>query len=203
MSPSAPPFCWIPGYRFTRQDYVVYEQQWAELLASCHARAFLLWGRIAWHLARDSLSLETALNGPSTAVTVFRQGYCFHRGNEQGWWDDSVTDDKLDLLSGLYICHTSKCFILSVGQQTKLINHIEGNGHQTFQKSWWLLTTTWEKKNTLANYGYWTEYNEVWYQSNSRSWWKAVKRLSLWQNHNGRIDSVVTWNKWNQSELVF
>ena len=107
-TPSAPPFCQTPGYRFTWQNYAVYKQQWAELLASCHACAFLLQGRIAWHVARDSLSLETALNGPSAAVTVFRLGYCFCHSDEQGWWDDSVTDDKLNLLSGLYICCTDK-----------------------------------------------------------------------------------------------
>ena len=31
-------------------------------------------------------------------------------------------------------------------------------------KSWWPLQATWEKETTLDNHGYWTDYNETWYQ---------------------------------------
>src|SRR4051812_4145930 len=40
-------------------------------------------------------------------------------------------------------------------------NFFEGKGDQTALKSWWPLQTTWEKETTLANHGYWTEYNET------------------------------------------
>lgn len=40
----------------------------------------------------------------------------------------------------------------------------KGYGDQIALKSWWPLQRTWEKDNALANYGYWTEYNEGWYQ---------------------------------------
>ena len=41
----------------------------------------------------------------------------------------------------------------------------QGKGNQKAFKSWWPLQTTWEKDSSLANYGYWTDYNEVWYQT--------------------------------------
>ena len=45
-----------------------------------------------------------------------------------------------------------------------LANFFEGKGNQKALKLWWPLQTTWEKETTLANYGHWTDYNEIWYQ---------------------------------------
>jgi hypothetical protein len=41
----------------------------------------------------------------------------------------------------------------------------QGKGNQRAFKSWWPLQMTWEKDSSLANYGYWTDYNETWYQT--------------------------------------
>jgi hypothetical protein len=49
-----------------------------------------------------------------------------------------------------------------------LANFSEGKGDQTALKSWWPLQTTWEKEAALANHGYWTDYNETWYQRRLR-----------------------------------
>jgi hypothetical protein len=49
-----------------------------------------------------------------------------------------------------------------------LANFFEGKGDQKALKSWWPLQSTWEKETTLANHGYWTDYNEIWYQRRSR-----------------------------------
>ena len=49
-----------------------------------------------------------------------------------------------------------------------LANFFEGKGDQKALKSWWPLQTTWEKETTLANYGHWTDYNEIWYQRRLR-----------------------------------
>jgi hypothetical protein len=98
-----------PGYVFTRKDYQIYEQQRAALLASRRGRAFLLRGGISWRLASESLSVDDALTGPSTVVTVLRNGYCIRRGgSDQEFWDDDLSDHELALLSGLYRCYTGE-----------------------------------------------------------------------------------------------
>ena len=95
------------GYTFTQKDYAVYEQQRAALLATSRARAFLLRGGIAWRLARDTLSLEDALNGPSSPLDVYQSGYYVQRDDEY-WGDNDISAAELNLLSGLYICFTGK-----------------------------------------------------------------------------------------------
>ena len=96
-----------PGYTFMPKDYDVYEQQCATLLATPRARAFLLRGGIAWRLARDSLSLNDALNGPSSPWDVYQSGYYMQR-NGEFWGDNDISATELNLLSGLYTCFTGK-----------------------------------------------------------------------------------------------
>ena len=98
------PFC-LSGYTFTQKDYEVYEQQCAVLLATPCARAFLLCGGIAWHLAQDSLNLDDILNRPSSLLDVFQCGYYVQHDGEY-WGDNDISVIELDLLSELYICHT-------------------------------------------------------------------------------------------------
>ena len=100
------PLC-SPGYRFMPKDYDVYEQQCAALLVTPRARAFLLHGGIAWRLARDSLSLDDALNGPSSPSDVYQSGYYVQRNGEI-WGDNDISAAELNLLSGLYTCFTGK-----------------------------------------------------------------------------------------------
>lgn len=95
---------------FTRKDYDVYEKQRADLLSSPRARAFLLRGGIAWRLAKDSLSLDQALSGPSSARNVYNSGYHIEY-NMQEWGDDDVSAAELNLLSGSYVCLTGKHFV--------------------------------------------------------------------------------------------
>ena len=95
------------GYTFTQKDFAVYEQQRAALLATSRARAFLLRGGIAWRLARDTLSLEDALDGPSSPLDVYQSGYYVQRDGEY-WGDNDISAAELNLLSGLYICFTGK-----------------------------------------------------------------------------------------------
>jgi hypothetical protein len=105
-----------PGYTFTQKDYDVYEQQRAALLATPRARAFLLRGGIAWRLARDSLSFDDALDGPSSVFDVYQSGYYVQRDGEF-WGDNDISAVELNVLSGLHICFTGKkvCAILSIG----------------------------------------------------------------------------------------
>jgi hypothetical protein len=163
-----PPVSLIPirsaGYKFSRKDYSVYEQERDALLATRRARRFLLCGGIAWRLARDSLSLDDALTGPSAVATVYRAGYSAPCNQGGGWWDDDLSFHELALLSGLYICYTGKYLQLCLCSTIKP-KEFQGKGDQKSFKSWWPLHTTWEKASSLANYGYWTDYNESWYQT--------------------------------------
>ena len=83
----------------------MYEQQHAVLLATPHACAFLLHGGIAWHLAQDLLNLDDILNGLLSPLDIFQHDYYMQCDGEY-WSDNDISVVELDLLLGLYICHT-------------------------------------------------------------------------------------------------
>lgn len=66
-------------------------------------------GGIFWCLASESLSHDNALTGPSTVITILKNGYSIHySGNSQELCDDDLSDHELASLSGLYRCYTGE-----------------------------------------------------------------------------------------------
>jgi hypothetical protein len=96
----------LSGYKFTAWDYDAYRHQRDAILSSPRGRAALLRGGIIWRLAKDTLSLDGALQGPSIATTVHRDGFSLDDVKSGVLWDDDLTEDELKLISGTYCCYT-------------------------------------------------------------------------------------------------
>jgi hypothetical protein len=95
------------GYQFTPHDYAAYLLEKAAILSQLNGRAALLRGGIVWRLARQILSPDDALRGPSSAVTAGRVGYSTDK-LEAGLalLDDDLPLVEVNLICGVYECQT-------------------------------------------------------------------------------------------------
>ena len=102
------------GYTFSIQDYYAYEQERAALLKNPRiARSALLRGGIVWRLAVTTMSFDDVLEGPSTAVTVYRQGNIFNTADSSvNLCDDGLSQDEMDVICGLHYCQNGKFSLL-------------------------------------------------------------------------------------------
>ena len=113
----------LSGYIFMLHDYTVYVHDCMATLSEPRGRAALLRGGISWHLAKEYLSLDAALEGPSQAVMVHRIGQSF-RDSDSGckYWDDDHTKDEHDSLCRLYKCYTGMSLLFPLSH-LGLISH--------------------------------------------------------------------------------
>ena len=97
----------LSGYQFASHDYAAYLHDRAAILAQPQGRAALLQGGIVWRLAKEDLGLDSALQGPSSAVTAHHTGYATDE-LDLGWalWDDELSDTEARLICGVYNCYT-------------------------------------------------------------------------------------------------
>jgi len=99
----------LPGYKFGRDDYEAYVRHRAQLLASPRGRAALLRGGIVARIAREHIAIDSALFGPSSAVTVHRLGmHITDEGLE--FWDDDLTENEIGIICGVHRCFTGMSF---------------------------------------------------------------------------------------------
>lgn len=103
----------LSGYVFGPRDYAAYLSQRSAILSQPHARAALLKGGIVWRLAKDVLSYDAVLQGPSSSATIFREGYSVRFINSPELVDDDISEVELDLICGLYTCYTGEYHALS------------------------------------------------------------------------------------------
>ncbi|KAJ7122130.1 hypothetical protein C8R44DRAFT_589149, partial [Mycena epipterygia] len=86
------------------------------------------------------------------------------------YWDDVLTDDKIDLICGVY--H------ISTGQRDTGSNNID---EQTSTLSWWPRPPAFEASD--LNVGWWTPLCEEWFQ----------KRLGHIAGGTGRLATQSAW----------
>ena len=98
------PIC-VKDYQFNVSDYHCYIQERARLLSSPRGRAALLEGGIVGRIAKEHLGHDCAALGPSSAVTVHRNGFSLMDAGVT-YWDDKLTDDEIHIICGLYYCYT-------------------------------------------------------------------------------------------------
>lgn len=98
----------VRDYCFEVSDYHSYVRERARILSSPRGRAALLEGGIIGRIAKEHLGHDCAALGPSSAVTVHRQGFSFTDAAGITYWDDRLTDDEIHLICGLYHCYTGK-----------------------------------------------------------------------------------------------
>lgn len=89
----------LSGYIPLKRDYETYESVRNNLLATPRARAALLKGGIIWRLAKDIVPEAAVLSGPS--AEVYKTGHRVTCDNST-FWDDDLSDDELNLISGVY-----------------------------------------------------------------------------------------------------
>ncbi|PPQ83601.1 hypothetical protein CVT24_005036, partial [Panaeolus cyanescens] len=134
-----------PQYSFTRADYDSYRVICHTILTGPRGRAALMAGGIVARIALDHLSLDVLMKGPSFQVLSEACGLSCNRAGTT-YSDDALTSDEMDLICGLY-------------------NVYSGIGAQEIRCSWWPVQTLWNNPHAGQNLGYWSESNELWYQS--------------------------------------
>ena len=164
-SPSPP--IRLPGYKFTKDDYVAYLHQRAVILHGCRGRAALLRGGILWRLAVQETSFDTVLGGPSSAVLVHRHGFSI-QGHQSGdeLWDDDLSENDVFAICGAYKCYTGTLY------STKLYytdTWFPGIKDQTAIVSWYPLPSTFD--NSGLCYDRWNESADVEFNQ----WVAAIK----------------------------
>ncbi|KAH0825654.1 hypothetical protein J3R83DRAFT_8830 [Lanmaoa asiatica] len=130
------------GLNWRSTDYESYEEARVTLLNRPYARAALLKGGILARLARESLDVVSAAQGPS--IDVFFHGTSRRSSDGQFHWDDDLSASEADLICGVYKSPT-------------------GQGVQTVDLSWWPKQSTWVGSN--VDVGYWSPENEVWFRA--------------------------------------
>ena len=96
----------IRDYQFKLADYHSYVQEWARILSSPWGCTALLEGGIIGRIAKEHLGHNSVALGPSTAVTVHRQGFLFMDAAGVIYWDDKLMDGEIHMICSVYHCYT-------------------------------------------------------------------------------------------------
>ncbi len=96
------------GHVFTALDFQSYTYRCKHILGEI-GRGALLQGGILARIAREFISIESALDGPSRRVVVNRTGTSF-RSEISGYeyWDDAMNQTEIDIICGTYYVPTGK-----------------------------------------------------------------------------------------------
>ncbi|KAF9472480.1 hypothetical protein BDN70DRAFT_818581 [Pholiota conissans] len=139
--PYVPPSFRLANHIFTVQDFDAYMLRCQAILSQPQGRAALLYGGIIWRIAKEFLSIDGALAGPSVEVTAHRVGY-IHPSKNDGiqYCDDALTENEVAAICGTYSLYTQ------FGQITV--------------KSWFPPPICWSKDRTGVSWVEWTGQNE-------------------------------------------
>lgn len=86
-------------------DYKGYERDRTGFLLSDRGRAAIQEGGIVWRLAFEHLRLDDVLAGPVDLTAALYERF---EGEPVGGWDDHLTDNELNLMSGVYRIFTGE-----------------------------------------------------------------------------------------------
>lgn len=94
---------------FTETDFDMAMMACRSVLASPQGRAALLRGGIVGRIAKEYLSKDGVLDGPSIEVTAHRVGYIAPSGNDTTrFCDDQLTDNEIAIICGTYSLYTGE-----------------------------------------------------------------------------------------------
>ena len=101
------------NHTFTATDFDVAMLACQSVLTSPQGRAALLRGGIIGRIAKEFLSIDGALDGPSVEVTAHRVGYISPSGNDDTrFCDDHLTDNEIAIICGTYSLYTGEFYLL-------------------------------------------------------------------------------------------
>ena len=106
------------GYIPLPCDYAAYEGLRNKFLATPRGRAALLKGGIIWRLAREIIPEVAVLTGPSSEASTTGQALACEG---QYLWDDQLSEEELDLISGVYKVYTGTFSAFQVDRLVVLI----------------------------------------------------------------------------------
>ena len=95
------------GYKPDPITYIAYEDKQDEFLKLPHAHAALMMGGIVWQLSIRVVGAEKVLAGPCEDAWQF--GSCHHARGMVASCDDTLNEDELDLICGVYKTYNNKC----------------------------------------------------------------------------------------------
>ncbi|KAF8153043.1 hypothetical protein B0H34DRAFT_861250 [Crassisporium funariophilum] len=97
----------LSDHTFTKADFDVAMLACRSVLSSPQGRAALLQGGIVGRIAREYVSKDGVLSGPSIEVTAHRVGYLVPSGdNNIKFCDDQLTANEVAIICGTYSLHT-------------------------------------------------------------------------------------------------
>jgi hypothetical protein len=97
------------SHTFTKADFDVAMLACQFVLTSPQGRAALLRGGIIGRIAKEYLSKDGVLDGPSVEVTAHRVGYIAPSGNDNTrFCDDQLTDNEIAIICGTYSLYTGE-----------------------------------------------------------------------------------------------
>ena len=97
------------NHTFTTADFDVAMQACQSVLTSPQGRAALLRGGIVGRIAKEFLSIDGVLGGPSVEVTAHRVGYLALPGRDnRRFCDDELTENEIAIICGTYSLYTGK-----------------------------------------------------------------------------------------------
>jgi hypothetical protein len=100
-------------HQFTVADFETAMLRCQTVLSLPQGRAALLQGGIVGRIAKEYLSVDSVLSGPSLEVTAHRAGYLGSSGSTTGilYCDDELTQNEIADICGTYTLYTGKlCF---------------------------------------------------------------------------------------------
>ncbi|KAF8180869.1 hypothetical protein BJ912DRAFT_929191 [Pholiota molesta] len=143
--PYSPTSFRLINHEFTTQDFETYRLQCQQVLSQPQGRAALLHGGIIWRIAKDFLSVDEVLLGPSIEVITHRVGYSHNSGTDGvRYCDDELTENELATICGTYSLYTAT--------------------GQISIKSWFPPPICWTKDRMGINWVEWTARNEQFFQ---------------------------------------
>ncbi len=102
------------GYSFTALDFQSYTYRCRQILGEM-GRCALLQGGILARIAREFISIETALDGPSRQVLVNHMGSSFQSETiGYSYWDDKINQTEIDIICGTYYVQTGNSALLDI-----------------------------------------------------------------------------------------
>jgi hypothetical protein len=103
---------WRPeNYKPSAIDYQAYRAARHAFFTLPHACAAILEGSIVWCLAGDDIGINLVFIGPTT--DVFEDGQVLHTSSGD-LWDDHLSEQELQLISGVFKVSTGKCYINNI-----------------------------------------------------------------------------------------
>jgi hypothetical protein len=142
-------------HTFTTADFDVAMLACQSVLTSPQGRAALLRGGIVGRIAKEFLSIDGVLDGPSVEVTAHRVGYIALSGKDNSrFCDDQLTENEIAIICGTYSLYTGKFhFFICIFY---IILFFTAMG-QVAVWSWFPPPAAWEAGRSGCNWLTWTE----------------------------------------------